>query len=294
MVYITDQRLRPLLGSPCVKAKAQCEAVEMSVNAKLFREKADNHSGSHNSILDLIVKSTRLAFLRLVPIGLLAFVVPLVVVFGGCSGQSVQQEPGVRYASDIEAFLQQDLANPPPKEGILFIGSSIFRQWAHLSEQMAPLPVFNRAFGGSTTADILNHMDKVVLPYKPRVIVYYCGSNDINGGERSTVIFGRTRAFCERVHAELSDTRILYVSINRAPQKQNRWDVVDSTNALMKQYCSTAGYLGYIDVNPVLFDREGKPRTDLYQSDLLHFKDQAYVEFTAVIKPVVEQVWFKR
>jgi hypothetical protein len=61
--------------------------------------------------------------------------VPLVVVFGGCSGQSVQQESGVRYASDIEAFLQQDLANLPPKDGILFIGSSIFRQWAHLKEQ---------------------------------------------------------------------------------------------------------------------------------------------------------------
>ena len=240
------------------------------------------------------MKSVRLRFLQFLINRLLTILVPAVVLLGGCSGQSVQQEPGIRYASDIEAFLRQDLANPPPKEGILFIGSSIFRQWTYLKEQMAPLPVFNRAFGGSRTEDILTHMDKVVLPYKPRIIVYYCGSNDINGGEPSTAIFGRTRVFFERVHAELPETRILYVSINRSPQKQDRWDVVDSTNAMVKQYCSTAGYLGFIDVNPVLFDREGKPRTELYQPDLLHFKDTAYVEFAAVIKPVVEQAWFKR
>ena len=236
----------------------------------------------------------RLVLFRFVLGRFLATVVPVVVVFGGFSQQSVQKETGVRYASAIEAFLQEDRINPPPEEAILFIGSSIFRQWTNLKEQMAPLPVFNRAFGGSRTGDILTHMDKVVLPYKPRIIVYYCGSNDINGGESSTAIFGRTRTFCERVHAELPETRILYVSINRSPQKQARWDAVDSTNALVKQYCSTEGYLGFIDVNPVLFDREGRPRTELYQPDLLHFRDTAYVEFTGVIKPVVEQIWFKR
>jgi lysophospholipase L1-like esterase len=244
--------------------------------------------------MDFTMNHVRLALMRFVLSRLLATIGPVVVVFGGCSQQSVQKETGVRYASAIEAFLQEDRINPPPKGAILFVGSSIFRQWTNLKEQMAPLPVFNRAFGGSRTGDILTHMDKVVLPYKPRIIVYYCGSNDVNGGESSKAIFGRTKEFCERVHAELPETPILYVSINRAPQKQNRWDVVDSTNALVKQYCSTAGYLGFIDVNPVLFDREGKPRTELYQPDLLHFKDTAYVEFTGVIKPVVEQAWFKR
>jgi hypothetical protein len=37
-----------------------------------------------------------------------------------------------RFQDQIDAFLKADLANPPPKGGILSIGSSIFRQWAHL------------------------------------------------------------------------------------------------------------------------------------------------------------------
>jgi lysophospholipase L1-like esterase len=212
----------------------------------------------------------------------------------GCNQQAVRLSPEVRYGTAIETFLQQDQLTPPPKQAILFIGSSIFRQWTHLTEQMAPLPVFNRAFGGSRTEDVLCFMDKVVLPYSPRIIVYYCGSNDINAGERPTAIFGRTKAFCDRVHSELPDTRIFYVSINKAPQKQDRWDVVDSTNAMVKQHCSMVTYMEYVDVNPVLFDGEGKPRMELYKPDRLHFEDEAYVEFTRVIKPILERAWSNR
>ena len=80
-----------------------------------------------------------------------------------------------RFAAAIQAFQEQDHVAPPPKNSILFIGSSIFRQWKNLKEHMDPLPVFNRAFGGSRTADVLYYMDQVVLPYSPKLIVYYCG-----------------------------------------------------------------------------------------------------------------------
>src|SRR5690242_2129812 len=94
-----------------------------------------------------------------------------------------QQTPPRRFQADIERMLESDKTSPPPREGILFIGSSIFRLWTRLTEQMAPLPVFNRAFGGSVTQDILDRADQIVLPYKPKIIVYYCGSNDVNAGE---------------------------------------------------------------------------------------------------------------
>ncbi|MBL8188380.1 MAG: hypothetical protein JNK38_10255 [Acidobacteria bacterium] len=128
-----------------------------------------------------------------------------------------------RFEKDIEAFLVADKQAPPQKGQILFIGSSIFRLWKNLKEQMAPLPVFNRAFGGSRTADILYYRDKVVLPYEPKIIVYYCGSNDINADITPDKIAANFREFTQRVHARLPQTKIFYVSINRAPQKMDRW-----------------------------------------------------------------------
>jgi lysophospholipase L1-like esterase len=195
------------------------------------------------------------------------------------------------FAGEIEAFLKQDQVHPPPKGGILFIGSSIFRQWTHLKEQMAPLPVFNRAFGGSRTGDILRYMDKIVIPYEPKIVVYYCGSNDINAGESAEPIFRRFREFSQRLAEKSPTTRVFYVSINRAPQKMNKWDVVDSANALVKKFCAEVKSREFIDVNPVLFDEKNKPQYDLYLDDQLHLNDRGYEQFVTIIKPVLEKAW---
>ena len=204
------------------------------------------------------------------------------------SSQTTQK---VRFGPEIDAFLHEDTINPPPKGAILFVGSSIFRQWTNLKHHMAPLPVFNRAFGGSRTLELLYYMDKIVLPYKPRIIVYYCGSNDVNAGATAPEIFLHFKQFSDRVAQELPATLVFYVSINRAPQKMDKWDVVDSANALIRDFCSSTKKREYIDVNPVLFDGNGKPRMELYRDDKLHFKDPAYEEFTRVIKPVLQKAW---
>lgn len=220
------------------------------------------------------------------------------LLFCALAGPVRAQEPAAlasaskaRFDDAITAFLEADKTNPPPKGAILFIGSSIFRQWARLKEHMAPLPVFNRAFGGSQTSDILYHMDKIVLSYEPKVIVYYCGSNDINANHKAPAIADRFRQFVTRVRARLPQTRILYVSINRAPQKETKWATVNAANTLIKEYCDSDKRLGFIDVNPALFDKEGEPRLELYQPDKLHLLEPAYDEFAAIIKPVVTKTW---
>lgn len=199
-----------------------------------------------------------------------------------------------RFESTIQAFLEIDKTNPPAQGQIEFIGSSIFARWKTLQQQMAPLPVYNRAFGGSRTPEILHYMDKVVLPYAPKIIVYYCGSNDVSDDESATVIADNFKAFAERVHEKLPDTRIYFVSINRAPQKQDKWDVVDAANGIIRAFCERTANMGFIDVNSALFNAEGKARLELYLPDKLHFLDPAYVEFTKIIKPVLTKAWAER
>ena len=206
---------------------------------------------------------------------------------------SAAQRPSrpIGFAKDIQRFVDQDKVSPPPERAILFIGSSIFRQWSALETQMAPLPVFNRAFGGSRTWEVLHYMDKIVLPYRPRIIVYYCGSNDVDAGAGAPEIAENFKAFVDKVAAELPDTRIFYVSINKAPEKKALWNVVDEANSIIRDYTTHNKKLGFIDVNPVLFDAKGNPRLELYRDDLLHFYPAAYVEFTKIIRPVIEKAW---
>jgi lysophospholipase L1-like esterase len=171
--------------------------------------------------------------------------------------------------------------------GIVFVGSSIFHRWTRLESQMAPLPITNVAFDGSVTADMLRMVDSRVIPLRPKVIAYYCGSNDVSLGEPAAAIVGRIVRFIERVSAALPDTRVVFVSINRAPSKEDRWDVVDDVNRQIGMYAASHPRVEYVDVNPVLFDVSGKPRLDLYMGDELHLRPPAYEGFAKILKPVL-------
>lgn len=177
-------------------------------------------------------------------------------------------------------------------QGILFVGSSIFQFWRHLDEQMAPLPVMNRAVAGTVTQDQLDRVSQFVFPYKPRIIVYYCGSNDVGTGDTAAPIIARTKRFMEVVHEKFPETFIYYTAIMKAPDKRDRWDVVEEVNREMERYSHTARNVGFIDLNPVLFDH-GKVRENLFLPDELHFRPDstAYPEFAQVVKPILTKAW---
>ena len=208
---------------------------------------------------------------------------------------AAQQPPPDRFAEQVAKLVADDVAHPAAEGSILFIGSSIFRLWSTVAHDMAPLPVYNRAFGGSQTPDMLRHFDDLVVPHKPRIIVYYCGSNDVNAGQSTDAIASRIHEFASKVGTALPGTRMIFVSINRSPDKEQRWDVVDAVNARVRDsFTKEFAYLSYIDVNPALFDDRGKARVELYLPDLLHFKPPAYVAFTGIIKPLLTKAWASR
>jgi lysophospholipase L1-like esterase len=188
---------------------------------------------------------------------------------------------------------QTRAADARANQGILFVGSSIFQFWRHLEEQMAPLPVLNRAVAGTVTQDQLDRVGQFVFPYKPRIIVYYCGSNDISVGESAEPIIARTKRFIEVVHEKLPDTFVYYTAIQKAPEKRDRWNIVDAVNREMERYSHEARNVGFIDLNPVLFDKQGKLRANLFLPDELHFRPDstAYQEFADVVKPVLMKAW---
>lgn len=187
----------------------------------------------------------------------------------------------------------RDGITPPEQGGIVFTGSSIFQFWTHLKEQMAPLPVLNRAIAGTVTQDMLNRIGQLVLQYQPRIVVYYCGSNDISAGEDAGPIIERTKRYVRVLQERLPNTYFFYTSIQKAPEKRARWDVVDAVNREMERYSGEAVNVGYIDLNPVLFDSQRKLRENLFLPDGLHFRPDstAYLEFSQIVKPILVRAW---
>ena len=175
------------------------------------------------------------------------------------------------------------------KGPIVFVGSSIFHRWTGLERQMAPLPITNISFDGAVTDDWNRLLESRVIPMKPKVVVYYCGSNDVDSGDSAARIVGRIVFFLEKVTRALPETRIVFVSVNRAPEKQDRWDVVDDINRQILRYAEKHPRVRFVDVNPVLANADGSARMELFMNDRLHLRPPAYEEFAKVLKPVLTE-----
>ncbi len=107
------------------------------------------------------------------------------------------QEEAAPFAAAIAAFTAADRAAPPPACATLFVGSSTFRLWDTLAQDMAPRKVINRGFGGSQMEHVSLYFEEIVAPYKPREILLYEGDNDIARGKTAEDVAADVAAFMD-------------------------------------------------------------------------------------------------
>jgi lysophospholipase L1-like esterase len=198
-------------------------------------------------------------------------------------------KPG-KYAADVAKLAA---APAPAPGGVLMIGSSIFRKWTTAAQDLAPLPVTNRAFGGSRTADQLTYFDQLVPASQAALVVWYCGSNDVNAKKAPGEILQNTRAWIARTRAALPQARIVLLSVIRAPQKRESGYLsqVDEINQGLLALAAQTPDLTYLDINPALETPAGDPVPECYVADKLHLTPEGYRRVTAVVLPVLKTRW---
>ena len=200
---------------------------------------------------------------------------------------------GPRFEKEIAGFEAKDQEHPPTPGTIEFIGSSTFTRWTTVVADMAPLPVYNHAFGGSGVGDVLRAAPRIVIPNKPKVVVYYCGDNNMTDpvkADPAVPVKGFTD-FVALVRADLPETRFVYVSIKPSPSRWAVWPKASEANAEVKALCAKDDKLTYVDIAPALLGTDGKPDESLYVKDRLHPTPEGYTKIAAILKPAVEKTW---
>ena len=124
------------------------------------------------------------------------------------------QEEKPPFWDEIQAYKQQDSVQMPPKDAILFVGSSSFRMWDDMQKMFPKHTVINRGFGGSTLLDLKRYLGDIVLPYQPKQIVIYSGENDLAGGTvQAPEVLARFQDVFTSIRQEMPEVPIVYVSI---------------------------------------------------------------------------------
>jgi lysophospholipase L1-like esterase len=193
-----------------------------------------------------------------------------------------------RFEKAIEQFEAEDRINPPPQGAVLCIGSSSMRMWHDMIEEdLAPLTLIKRGFGGSNMNDVLHYADRIVIPYMPRAIVLYEGDNDVAKGVPPAKIHETFRAFAGKVHAAIPECRIYVLSIKPSVKRWTMWSDMQEANRLIAMDCAKDERMTFVDISKVMLAADGTPKPEIFKEDQLHMNRNGYEIWRDTLKPVL-------
>ena len=226
--------------------------------------------------------------LPLLTVSVLAIAACAGSVPGSTTPQPVRVLPSTEaFAGEIAAFEAADRASPPRPGGVLFVGSSSIRLWPALANDFHGVDVLQRGFGGAELSDVLRYAPRIVLPYRPRLIVLYAGDNDLAAGKSATTVFREYQGFVTLVRRALPGTRIAFIAIKPSG---SRWAFVNQmreANDLIRRYSATDRRLSFVDVFTPMLGSDGKPREELFVADRLHLSLAGYALWRDILAPIV-------
>ncbi len=190
-----------------------------------------------------------------------------------------------RFEKEIRAFETWDRTNAPAPGGVVFVGSSSIRKWTSLAKDFPNCHVLNRGFGGSHLGDSVFYADRIVVRYKPKTVVLFAGSNDINFGLSPDQVANDFKAFVQKVGTALPHAEILYLSISTSPSRAEQFDRVQKANDLIRNEIAHLSNVKFVDVVSSMIGPDGKPKPDIYSPDRLQMNPKGYAIWTSILRP---------
>lgn len=198
------------------------------------------------------------------------------------------------FEPEVAHFEVADQTSPPPPAPIVFTGSSTITRWQSLVADFPDLPVMNRGFGGSRYSDIRAHYERVILRYRPSVVVLYSGDNDLAEGWAVSAVLGDFTNLVNRIRGDLPATRILAVSIKPSPARLRLIEQQRQFNEGARRFCATTTNVVFLDTFSAMLDQTGQPRIELFGPDRLHMNATGYALWRDLINAEFSRWGIKR
>jgi lysophospholipase L1-like esterase len=197
----------------------------------------------------------------------------LIVCFSGFA-----QSPATPFRKEIDAFKKKDSVQMPVQGTILFTGSSSFTKWTDVPDYFPGYPILNRGFGGSSLPDLIRYANEIIIPYKPKQVVIYCGENDIAASDTVTaqLVLERVRQLLAIIRNGLPGVPIAFISIKPSPSRWKFEPVIVEANRLVKKFLRRQPHTRFVNVHDAMLNSDGSVMTDIFISDNLHMNEKGY------------------
>ena len=174
---------------------------------------------------------------------------------------------------------------------VMLAGSSSIEFWTSSKEDLKPVVSYNHGIGGTTIEEWDTKLNqRLVFPYKPKMVVYYVGINNvINSKQDAATIWNNLQNFFNHTHEALPDTKVQYIMMNLIPGYTAYFDVINAVNANVQEYQKSNTWLTLINPGLDLLKENGQPNAAYFRTDGLHLSYYGYVVWGGVIKESILQ-----
>ena len=203
-------------------------------------------------------------------------------VYNITSYPALSQESYETKADKYEAKIKDEAEN----YHVMLAGSSSIEFWETSKEDLMPIVSYNHGIGGTTIEEWTNNLNlRLVYPYKPKMAVYYVGINNIiNAGQTKEVVWANLETFFNVTHANLPNTKIQYIMLNRIPGFPDYFSAIDWVNEQCVEYQKSNTWLTLINPGEALLKENGEPNAAFFRTDGLHLSRYGSVVWGGVIK----------
>ena len=186
-------------------------------------------------------------------------------------------------------------------DGVLFFGDSI-TEWYDIEKYYPDVEVkYNCGVAGSTSESLMWICDEAVIKYKPKVMVFLVGTNDLgNTNMRSPrEIAMNVKNIFDLITGNLNDIKIIHVSTlpcneelhGEAAGKVMRTNknikiVNDEYLEIIKNFKNVT----FINAYEKFIDKETNNITESLSEDGLHLTKDGYELLTEIIKPEITKL----
>ena len=198
----------------------------------------------------------------------------------------------VAWESEIQKFEQADQTESYPPESVIFAGSSSIRLWSSLKEDMSPYPVIQRGYGGAKLSDFAVYAPRIFDPHPCRAIVIFI-ANDITGGDGDKTpeeVLALYKNVVKSIRKNHKDTPVFWIEITPTSSRWKAWPQIIKANNLIKDYSTPEKNLYFIKTDFAFLGSNGKPKDELFRSDLLHLNEKGYEVWKGIIRQELEKV----
>jgi len=190
------------------------------------------------------------------------------------------------FYKDIQNFKKQDSIKFPPKNAVLFIGSSTFTKWTDVQSYFPNHVIINRGFGGSSLPHLINYVQDIVYPYQPKQVVIYCGENDFGDPNvTAQVVVDRVKKLIELIRVKYPRVEIAYISIKPSPSRERLWTKMKEANKMLVEMIAGMKRTTFINTFDAMLNPDGTVMKDIFLSDNLHMNAKGYAIWQGVLEP---------